>query len=153
MLHLLLPRSSLYLPCSLTHAKFPKVRYIRSLVLCRRFYTIMETTPRRSSRLKKLKTTREEAGLIGQQTPQVHEAGNQQSRSNKSTSKLLELPAEIRLLIFSCVVATERPYMIGRCQEERAARSTAALETYTASAQPILRCGGTTGEIGLNSPL
>lgn len=67
-------------------------------------YRNMETTPRRSLRLRER---------------QVRKANNQQSFSNKSKSKLLELSAEIRLLIFSHLVTTERPFMIGRCQEER----------------------------------
>ncbi|OBT60252.1 hypothetical protein VE03_10261, partial [Pseudogymnoascus sp. 23342-1-I1] len=81
----------------------------------------METTPRRSSRLKKLETIRaEKAQLLGQQTPHQRELRNhQQSCSNKSTSKLLELSAKIWLLIFSHLVTTERPFLIGRCQEER----------------------------------
>ncbi|KFY53309.1 hypothetical protein V496_07718 [Pseudogymnoascus sp. VKM F-4515 (FW-2607)] len=79
----------------------------------------METTPRRSSRLKKLRAAREETGLLDKKTPRVRKASNQHPRPNRSTSKLLELSSELRLLIFSHVVITERPYMIGRCQESR----------------------------------
>ncbi|KFX90598.1 hypothetical protein V495_00656 [Pseudogymnoascus sp. VKM F-4514 (FW-929)] len=81
----------------------------------------METTPRRSSRLKKLEAIRaEKAKLLGQEAPQLRKANNRrQSRSNKSRSSLLDLPSEVRLLIFSDLVTTARPFMIGRVQESR----------------------------------
>lgn len=76
----------------------------------------METTLRRSSRLRKLEAIRAEAELLASQ---VRETSNQQCRRNKPASKFLELSTEIRLLIYSHIITTERPFLIGRCQEER----------------------------------
>ncbi|KFY52792.1 hypothetical protein V496_08176 [Pseudogymnoascus sp. VKM F-4515 (FW-2607)] len=77
-----------------------------------------------------------------------------QSRSNKPAPKFLELPTEVRLLIYSHLLTTKtkRPFLIGRCQEERRARPKAVLETYPPpNTGPSLR--GTAAEVDLNSPL
>jgi hypothetical protein len=79
----------------------------------------METTPRRSSRLKNLEAKRAEAELLHQQTSQAREPRKHHSHSNKPASKLLELPTELLTLIFSHLLTTKRPFLIGRCQEER----------------------------------
>ena len=79
----------------------------------------VQTTLRRSLRLRKLEILRAKAGSQGQNTTLECETSNQQSFSNDSAPKILELAVEIRRLIFSYNITTERPFMIGRCQEDR----------------------------------
>ncbi|RDW85286.1 hypothetical protein BP6252_02876 [Coleophoma cylindrospora] len=79
----------------------------------------VRATPRRSLRLQKPKTIQAEAGPLGQHTPQEHKPSNQPSSSHKSTSKLPDLSAELHRLIISYLITSERPFLIGRCQEER----------------------------------